>query len=94
MLLLTSCVIVVLGIGFGWTLYGNKSPNAEAPDALERAVPWIWAVLRDKFYVDEFYGATFIAFYEWWHALPTGSIAASGVARSAAVTWLFGLWAQ
>ena len=94
MLLLTSCVIVVLGIGFGWTLYGNKSPNAEAPDALERAVPWIWAVLRDKFYVDEFYGATFIAFYEWWARVADWLDRRVWGGAVAAVTWLFGLWAQ
>ena len=94
MLLLTSCVIVVLGIGFGWTLYGNKSPNAEAPDALERAVPWIWAVLRDKFYVDEFYGATFIAFYEWWARVADWLDRRFWGGAVAAVTWLFGLWAQ
>ena len=26
----------------------------------------LWAVLRDKFYIDELYGATVIAFYAWW----------------------------
>ncbi len=29
-------------------------------------MPPVWAVLRDKFYVDELYGATVIAFYAWW----------------------------
>ena len=26
-------------------------------------MPPVWAVLRDKFYIDELYGATVIAFY-------------------------------
>ena len=26
----------------------------------------VWAALRDKFYIDELYGATVIAFYHWW----------------------------
>ncbi len=26
----------------------------------------VWGWLRDRFYVDELYGATVIAFYAWW----------------------------
>ncbi len=59
-------IVVLVGLGLGWWLYGNKSPEAEEPDALERAMPPVWAVLRDKLYVDELYGVTVIAFYEWW----------------------------
>ena len=66
MLLLTSFVIVTLGIGLGWWLYGNKSPRAEEPDALQKAVPPVWTALANRLYVDEFYGATVIAFYYWW----------------------------
>ncbi len=65
-MLATSCVIVLIGIGLGWMLYGNKSPQPEEPDALERAMPPVWAVLRDKFYFDELYDVTVIAFYKWW----------------------------
>jgi len=61
-----STVIVVVGIGLGWWLYGNKSPEAEEPDALEKAVPTVWGWLRDRLYVDELYGVTVIAFYGWW----------------------------
>ena len=66
MLLLTSCVIVVVGLGLGWWLYGNKSPRAEEPDALEKAMPPVWTVLANRLYIDELYGATVIAFYYWW----------------------------
>ncbi|WP_239461250.1 NADH-quinone oxidoreductase subunit L [Occallatibacter savannae] len=66
MLLLTSFVIVILGIGHGWWLYGNKSPRAEEPDALEKAMPPVWIVLANRLYIDELYGATVIAFYYWW----------------------------
>jgi NADH-quinone oxidoreductase subunit L len=66
MLLGTSCVIVIVGMGLGWMLYGNKSPKAEEPDVLEAAVPMVWRALRDRLYVDELYGETVIAFYEWW----------------------------
>jgi NADH-quinone oxidoreductase subunit L len=65
-LLLTSCVIVALGYGIGWWLYGNKSPGAEDPDALEKAAPTVWGWLRDRLYMDELYGVTVIAFYAWW----------------------------
>jgi NADH-quinone oxidoreductase subunit L len=66
LLMLTSTLVVFLGLGFGWRLYGNKSPKPEEPDVLEKSVPWLWAPLRDRLYVDEIYGATVIAFYKWW----------------------------
>jgi len=65
-LLLTSSVIVFLGLGLGWWLYGNKSPRAEEPDAMEKAVPPVWTLLANRLYIDELYGATVIAFYYWW----------------------------
>ncbi|MGA2249308.1 NADH-quinone oxidoreductase subunit L [Terracidiphilus sp.] len=65
-LLLTSTLIVLVGLGFGWLLYGSKSPAPEERDVLEKAVPPVWAALRNRLYVDEFYGVTFIAFYKWW----------------------------
>jgi NADH-quinone oxidoreductase subunit L len=65
-LMASSSLMVFLGLGFGWMLYGNKSPKAEEPDVIERAMPPVWAVLRDKFYFDELYGVTVIAFYAWW----------------------------
>jgi NADH-quinone oxidoreductase subunit L len=65
-MLATSCVIVAVGIGLGWMVYGSKSPAAEEPDAIERALPSVWAVLRDKFYVDELYAVTVIWFYAAW----------------------------
>jgi NADH-quinone oxidoreductase subunit L len=66
LLMTTSTLVVFLGLGLGWRLYGNKSPKPEAPDVLEKTVPWLWAPLRDRLYVDELYGATVIAFYYWW----------------------------
>jgi NADH-quinone oxidoreductase subunit L len=65
-LMATSTVVVFLGLGLGWWIYGNKSPQSEEPDALERAVPPLWVVLHNKLYVDELYGVTVIAFYGWW----------------------------
>ena len=65
-LLVTSAAVVFLGLGLGWWLYGNKSPRAEEPDALEKAMPPVWISLANRLYIDEFYGATVIAFYAWW----------------------------
>jgi NADH-quinone oxidoreductase subunit L len=61
-----STLVVFLGLGLGWRLYGDRSPRPEEPDVIERAIPPVWAALRDKLYVDELYGVTVIAFYGWW----------------------------
>jgi NADH-quinone oxidoreductase subunit L len=65
-LMLTSTLVVLLGLGLGWWLYGDKSPRAEEPDALEKAAPPVWGWLRDRLYVDELYAVTVIALYAWW----------------------------
>jgi len=61
-----STLVVFLGLGLGWKLYGNQSPQPEAADVLEKAAPPVWLALRNRLYVDEFYGATVIAFYYQW----------------------------
>ena len=94
MLLLTSCVIVVVGIGLGWWLYGNKSPQADEPDVLEAAAPLPWAWLRDRLYVDEFYGVTVIAFYGWWARVADWLDRRVWGGIVAAVAWVFHVWAH
>lgn len=93
-LMATSSVVVFLGLGLGWSLYGSKSPLAEEPDVLERAarLPWRW--LRDRMYVDEFYGATFIAFYGWWARVSDWLDRHVWGGAVALVAWVFGLWAE
>jgi NADH-quinone oxidoreductase subunit L len=61
-----STVMVFLGIGLAWRIYGDRTPRPTAPDALEKIAPLPWSWLSHKFYVDEFYGVTVIAFYGWW----------------------------
>jgi NADH-quinone oxidoreductase subunit L len=57
--MMTSSVIVFLGLGLGWWMYGRRPvPNATAPDALQQLQPQAFAVLGGKFFVDELYGAT------------------------------------
>jgi len=94
MLMLGSSLVVFLGLGLGWRLYGNKSPEPEAPDALEQSAPWLWAPLRDRLYVDEFYGVTFIAFYAWWARVADWFDRRVWGGIVALVAWLFGLWAK
>jgi NADH-quinone oxidoreductase subunit L len=65
-LMATSSVVVLLGLIVAWWIYGDKRTSAEDPDALERVLPTIWTLLEGKFYIDELYGVTVIAFYAWW----------------------------
>ena len=94
MLMLTSTAVVLLGLGLGWALYGNKSPRAEEPDALEKAIPPVWTALSNRLYVDEFYGATFIAFYHWWARVADWVDRRVWGGLVALVIWFFGLWAK
>ena len=93
-LLLTSTVIVFLGLGLGWWLYGNKSPRAEEPDALQKAIPPVWTALANRLYVDEFYGVTVIAFYYWWAKVADWLDRNIWGGIVAGVALLFRLWAQ
>ena len=64
--MLLSSVIVFAGLGLGWWFYGRKPiTTAEEPDALELLQPQVFHLLRHKFYVDEFYQATFIRSNAW-----------------------------
>jgi NADH-quinone oxidoreductase subunit L len=64
--MLASTVMVLLGLGLGWWLYGRKPiESAEAPDALETIQPQMFRVLQNKYCVDELYEATIIR----WNAL-------------------------
>ena len=63
--MLFSSLIFFVGLGLGWWFYGRKpGTNAEAPDVLERSLPHLFNLLRHKFYVDEFYQATFVRYNE------------------------------
>ncbi len=59
--MITSSLIVFLGLGLGWFFYGRKPIlSADEPDALGRLQPQIFSVLAHKFYIDELYEATII----------------------------------
>ncbi len=65
--MVTSSVVVFLGLGLGWWIYGNKvAARRGARCAGEGDAPPCGPCCADKFYIDELYGATVIAFYHWW----------------------------
>jgi NADH-quinone oxidoreductase subunit L len=90
----TSTLVVFAGLGLGWLMYGNTSPDADEPDALERAVPPVWVVLHNKLYVDELYGVTVIAFYEGWARVADWLDRRVWGGAVAGVAWAFRGWAQ
>jgi NADH-quinone oxidoreductase subunit L len=65
-LMLLSSVVVFVGLGLGWWLYGRLPVrSADQPDVLERFQPEVFALLRNKYFVDEIYRATVIRFNVW-----------------------------
>jgi NADH:ubiquinone oxidoreductase subunit 5 (subunit L)/multisubunit Na+/H+ antiporter MnhA subunit len=66
MVMLVSAVIALAGIAVGWLLYSRKGPHhAEEPDPLERWRPDWFAVLREKFYIDELYEMSVVRMNAW-----------------------------
>jgi len=62
-LMLASAAIVFTGLGLGWFLYGKRQrKTADEKDVLEVAQPFVFKVLQNKYYVDEFYEMTVIRF--------------------------------
>ncbi len=61
--LLTSLVVALGGLGLGWTMYKNF--KAEQTDPVKRILGGLHTVLENKYYLDEFYHATFVRFSIW-----------------------------
>jgi len=90
----TSTVVVLLGLGLGWKLYSGDGPAPEDADVLEKSVPLIWGWLHDRLYIDELYGVTVIAFYGWWARVSDWLDRRVWGGLVAGVAWAFGLFAQ
>ena len=59
-LMMLSIVLVALGLGAGWALYGRRPrAKAEAPDPLTARAPGVIAALANRLGFDELYTATF-----------------------------------
>jgi NADH-quinone oxidoreductase subunit L len=66
-LMVLSSIIVFLGIGIGWWLYGRKPlARPDEVDVLQRARPDIFALLKNKYFVDEAYEWAFVGLNRWW----------------------------
>ncbi|MBM3875196.1 MAG: NADH-quinone oxidoreductase subunit L [Verrucomicrobia bacterium] len=69
-LMVVSTLVALAGITAGWMIYGRKpAASADDPDPLETKQPALFALLRDKFRVDELYEATVIR----WNALASAA---------------------
>jgi NADH-quinone oxidoreductase subunit L len=65
--MLVSTVVVFVGIGLGWWLYGRKSiTRGDEVDVLERAQPDVFHLLRRKYFVDEIYEWSFVRLNAFW----------------------------
>jgi NADH-quinone oxidoreductase subunit L len=65
-IMLSSTIIVFLGLGLGWWVYGSKPiESADSSDALELLQPRLFDVLRNGFFFDRIYEATIIRFNAW-----------------------------
>ncbi|MBS1822966.1 MAG: NADH-quinone oxidoreductase subunit L [Acidobacteria bacterium] len=63
----SSTAVLLIGLGIGWLLYSNRL-NAESasPDAFEQFSPSLFNLLRNGWFVDTFYGATFVRSAAWF----------------------------
>lgn len=59
--LLTSFVVALGGIAVGWLVYG-RGYAYEAVDPLRRVLGPVWWLLHRKYYIDELYNSTIVAF--------------------------------
>jgi NADH-quinone oxidoreductase subunit L len=79
-LMMISTLVVFTGLGLGWRLYGRRRrKTATEPDPLEVARPDIFALLKNKYFVDELYEMTVIRWNAWL-----------GRAADFADRWVFG----
>jgi NADH-quinone oxidoreductase subunit L len=65
--MVSSSIVVFVGLGLGWWFYGRKRiVSAEAPDAVGRLQPHIFTVLAHAFYIDALYAATVVRLNTAW----------------------------
>jgi NADH-quinone oxidoreductase subunit L len=96
-LMIVSTLVVAVGIGLGWLLYGRKPiTNPEAPDALEKILqPEVYALLQRKYFFDEVYERSVIRLHAKWATLCDGlefwawnGIVQAAVAVITALSWV------
>jgi NADH-quinone oxidoreductase subunit L len=69
-IMLSSSLLVFLGIGMGWWFYG-RSPieNSDVPDRLSKLQPQIYLTLNRAYFIDAIYDATLIRLNTFWSRL-------------------------
>src|SRR6185295_2685259 len=66
-LMVISSIIVFLGIGLGYWLYGRKPVDRYEADPLRRLIwPEVYDFLADKYRIDELYERSIIKFNAGW----------------------------
>jgi NADH-quinone oxidoreductase subunit L len=64
--MISSILILCVGLGLGWWFYGREPiGSADEPDVLDRRFPYLFNILRNAYFIDWFYEATFIRFNAW-----------------------------
>jgi len=59
-LMLSSSVLVFIGLFLGWKIYGRKITHAEQTDPLRQLQPHIFSAFAHAFYIDVLYAATIV----------------------------------
>ncbi len=60
-----SVLMGLAGLALSWVVYGREPLRAGQPDPLSISLGPIYTVLKNKYYIDEFYQATVIRFALW-----------------------------
>ena len=61
----TSFVVALLGLWLGWMMYWRKPLKAGQKDPLEDALGPLHPILKNRYYLDDFYGWAFVKPSQW-----------------------------
>jgi NADH-quinone oxidoreductase subunit L len=75
--LLVSLVVALGGLTLGWLVYRNQKAGAEDP--LQKALGPVHKILKNKYYVDEFYNLVFVRPAYWISDTFTNQILDRGI---------------
>jgi len=62
--LLTSLVVSLGGLYLGWRVY--RDVRVGQPDPVQKAIPSVYKLLKNKYYIDEFYNLAFVRPAKWF----------------------------
>jgi NADH-quinone oxidoreductase subunit L len=65
-IMISSTAILLIGLSIGWWFYARRPiDNSSAPDPLEQLAPQVFNLLRNGWFIDNLYAATFVRFVVW-----------------------------